>query len=259
MPRGPSVGRRHGSRVPKLGEKREEFVAVSANGAKTDACGIERRRDRTGRADRADRAQRCVVEMDVAVGGERAHDHRRCGFTVLDGPWARQREELALDAGLRLGADGLCFPFPFPCLPRGWRRKRHRETARLSPAEAADRHRDTPPPGELLCKIAGGTPASDHQIDRAESARRPSVVLQTLKRNKHARDRQRLGRGGVGKAIVAGAKQRGGRIKAQPVPATDRATLRAFMEGGAGPKAGEISSYFRESSTGTISQRRDLK
>ena len=27
MPRGPSVGRRHGSRVPKLGEKREEFAA----------------------------------------------------------------------------------------------------------------------------------------------------------------------------------------------------------------------------------------
>ena len=50
-------------------------------------------------------------------------------------------------------------------------------------------------------------------------------------RNKHARDRQRLGRGGVGKAIVAGAKQRGGRIKARPVPATDRATLRAFVEG----------------------------
>ena len=74
---------------PQLGENREEFVAVSANGAKTEAFGIERRRDRTGGA------RRRVVEMDLAVGGERAHDHRWCGFTVLDGPWAQHREELA--------------------------------------------------------------------------------------------------------------------------------------------------------------------
>ena len=88
MPQARSVWRHHGLRVPNLGERREEFVAVSADLRKTEALGIERRRGRTGRA------QRRVVEMDAAIGGERAHDNRWRGFTALDGPWAQHREEL---------------------------------------------------------------------------------------------------------------------------------------------------------------------
>ena len=50
---------------PTRGRIGENSWRVPANGAKTDAIGIERRRDRTGRA------QRRVVEMDVAVGTRR--------------------------------------------------------------------------------------------------------------------------------------------------------------------------------------------
>ena len=50
---------------PTRGSIGENSWRVPANGAKTDAIGIERRRDRTGRA------QRRVVEMDVAVGTQR--------------------------------------------------------------------------------------------------------------------------------------------------------------------------------------------
>ena len=50
---------------PTRGRIGENSWCVPANGAKTDAIGIERRRDRTGRA------QRRVVEMDVAVGTQR--------------------------------------------------------------------------------------------------------------------------------------------------------------------------------------------
>ena len=44
-------------------------------------------------------------------------------------------------------------------------------------------------------------------------------------RNKHESKKLRSGRGTVGKTAVVGAKQRNGRVKAQPVETTDRATL----------------------------------
>ena len=51
-----------------------------------------------------------------------------------------------------------------------------------------------------------------------------------LERNKHGRKRLRKGRGPVGKIPVVGAKQRGGRVKAQPVSDTDKETLEGFVE-----------------------------
>ena len=71
------------------GEAGRIRAAFRRMAAKAGAFGIERRRDRTGHA------QRRVVEMDVAVGSERGHDHRWCAFTALDGPRAQHREELA--------------------------------------------------------------------------------------------------------------------------------------------------------------------
>ena len=57
-------------------------------------------------------------------------------------------------------------------------------------------------------------------------------------RNKHSRDRKRLGRGPVGKAAVVGAKDRQtGRVKARTVESTDGATLRGFIGETADPDA----------------------
>ena len=50
-------------------------------------------------------------------------------------------------------------------------------------------------------------------------------------RNKHASKKLRAGRGAVGKAPVVGAKQRGGPIRAEYVEATNRGTIRQFVEG----------------------------
>ena len=47
--------------------------------------------------------------------------------------------------------------------------------------------------------------------------------------NKHASKRLNAGRGVVGKAPVVGAKQRGGEVRAQPVPDTRKETLQAFV------------------------------
>ena len=48
--------------------------------------------------------------------------------------------------------------------------------------------------------------------------------------NKHAHKKQRLGRGGIGKAVVAGAKDRAtGQISAEVVEATDAKTLQGFV------------------------------
>jgi transposase-like protein len=50
-------------------------------------------------------------------------------------------------------------------------------------------------------------------------------------RNKHANKRLRAGRGAVGKAAVIGAKERGGKIKANVIEKTDTATLEGFVVG----------------------------
>ena len=47
-------------------------------------------------------------------------------------------------------------------------------------------------------------------------------------KNKHASKKLRQGRGGVGKAIVVGAKQRGGMVIAQPVANTTAHTLQEW-------------------------------
>ena len=49
-------------------------------------------------------------------------------------------------------------------------------------------------------------------------------------KNKHVGKKLNAGRGTVGKTAVAGARERGGRVKAQPVAATDSATLTGFVE-----------------------------
>jgi len=48
-------------------------------------------------------------------------------------------------------------------------------------------------------------------------------------KNKHAYKKLRAGRGPVGKTAVIGAKERDGKIKAQPIERTDGLTLKAFV------------------------------
>ena len=48
-------------------------------------------------------------------------------------------------------------------------------------------------------------------------------------RNKHADKRLNAGRGPVGKIAVVGAKERNGRVRAQPIASTDKATLQGFV------------------------------
>lgn len=48
--------------------------------------------------------------------------------------------------------------------------------------------------------------------------------------NKHESKKLHAGRGAVGKEAVVGIKQRGGKVKAQPVEHTDARTLRGFVE-----------------------------
>jgi transposase-like protein len=51
-----------------------------------------------------------------------------------------------------------------------------------------------------------------------------------IEKNKHANKRLRLGRGPVGKAAVAGVRDREtGHVRAQPVDSTDKATLQGFV------------------------------
>ena len=53
--------------------------------------------------------------------------------------------------------------------------------------------------------------------------------------NKHESKKLRAGRGAVGKTAVAGARERGGRVKAQPVERVDAATLVPFIDGAVEP------------------------
>lgn len=48
-------------------------------------------------------------------------------------------------------------------------------------------------------------------------------------RNKHEQKKRHAGRGAVGKVAVLGMRERGGRLKALPVPATDKETLHAAI------------------------------
>ncbi len=57
-------------------------------------------------------------------------------------------------------------------------------------------------------------------------------------KNKHARKKQRLGRGGIGKTIVAGAKDRAtNRVTASTIPDTTRLTLSNYVAAHAAPDA----------------------
>ena len=57
-------------------------------------------------------------------------------------------------------------------------------------------------------------------------------------KNKHARKKQRAGRGGVGKTVVAGARDRATkRVSAEVVPDTTRLTLSGFVAAHAAPDA----------------------
>ena len=56
--------------------------------------------------------------------------------------------------------------------------------------------------------------------------------------NKHSHKKQRLGRGGIGKAVIAGAKDRDtNRVSAEVVEATDAKTLQGFVADHAAPGA----------------------
>ena len=59
-----------------------------------------------------------------------------------------------------------------------------------------------------------------------------------LEKNKHSHKKQRLGRGGIGKTAVAGAKDRAtGQVRAEVVPDTTKTTLHAFVASHAAPDA----------------------
>ena len=56
--------------------------------------------------------------------------------------------------------------------------------------------------------------------------------------NKHDHKKKRLGRGGIGKAVIAGAKDRAtNKVRAEVVEATDAKTLQGFIAGHAAPDA----------------------
>lgn len=52
-----------------------------------------------------------------------------------------------------------------------------------------------------------------------------------LEKNKHAAKKLRMGRGGVGKIAVIGAKERDGKVKACPIEETNSAALKDFVGG----------------------------
>ena len=59
-----------------------------------------------------------------------------------------------------------------------------------------------------------------------------------LEKNKHAHKKQRLGRGGIGKTVIAGAKDRAtGAIRGEVIPDTTKATLHGFVADHAAPGA----------------------
>ena len=59
-----------------------------------------------------------------------------------------------------------------------------------------------------------------------------------LEKNKHAHKKQRLGRGGIGKSAIAGAKDRAtGQVRAEVVPDTTKSTLHGFVASHAAPDA----------------------
>ena len=59
-----------------------------------------------------------------------------------------------------------------------------------------------------------------------------------LEKNKHGHKKQRLGRGGIGKTAVAGAKDRAtGAIRGEVIPDTTKATLHGFVASHAAPGA----------------------
>ena len=64
-----------------------------------------------------------------------------------------------------------------------------------------------------------------------------------LKKNKHASKKLRAGRGGVGKAVIAGVRDREtGEIRARHVPDTNSGTLQSFVEG----NTAETAAIFTE-------------
>ena len=56
------------------------------------------------------------------------------------------------------------------------------------------------------------------------------IYIGGKERNKHASKKLKVGRGTVGKQAVIGAKQRGGKLAATPVAATDARTLGGFVQ-----------------------------
>ena len=91
-----------------------------------DGLWVRRREELAGCREAVGASSRCAApSLRYGPSGDPPPSTRRSAAMAVSKLPATGR---SLDAGLRWGAGGQCFPFPFPCLPRGWRRKRHRET-----------------------------------------------------------------------------------------------------------------------------------
>ena len=100
----------------------------------------------------------------------------------------------------------------------------------------------------MLHRIREGWPAGASHEPFAGPVEADETYMGRLEKNKHARDKLRAGRGGVGKTTVAGVRDRAtNQVRAQVVPAADRLTLHAFVHAhasrGAAVYTDEASAY----------------
>ena len=80
----------------------------------------------------------------------------------------------------------------------------------------------------MLHRVREACSGGDFKLDKVVEV--DETYIGGKERNKHASKKLNAGRGTVGKTPVVGARQRGGKVTAQPVERTDAATLVPFVE-----------------------------